>query len=54
MAKPGWNVALALRFLAERYEASFSPRKFCDYIQKDGGAGFQNVMGAALTYVRAS
>lgn len=49
-AKPKWNITLALRFLAERYEGSFTPRKFCDYIQKNAGAGFQDVMNAALTY----
>lgn len=49
-AKPGWNMALALRFLAERYEGTFTPRKFCEYIQKNGGAGLRDVMKAASAY----
>jgi hypothetical protein len=50
IAKPGWNLALAQRFLCERYEGKFTPRKFCDYIQKHNGAGLQEVLMAASHY----
>ena len=50
MAKPGWNLALAQRFLRERYEGTTTPHKFCDYIQKNNGAGLQEVLQAASHY----
>jgi hypothetical protein len=50
VAKPGWDLALALRFLLERYEGTTTPRKFCDYIQKEDGVGFREVLQAALAY----
>lgn len=50
VAKPGWDLALALRFLLERYEGKMTSRKFCDYIQKGGGAGSQEVLQSALSY----
>jgi Transcriptional activator of glycolytic enzymes len=49
-ARPRWNAALALRFLAEKYEAKFKARSFCDYLQKNGGSGYQEVARAALSY----
>jgi Transcriptional activator of glycolytic enzymes len=50
IAKPGWDLALAQRFLRERYEGTTTPRKFCDYIQKNNGAGLQEVLRAASSY----
>ena len=50
IAKRGWDLALAQRFLRERYESTMTPRKFCEYIQKDNGAGLQEVLQAALSY----
>lgn len=49
-AKSGWDLALAQRFLLERYEGKMTTRKFCDYIQKNGGAGSNEIMKAALSY----
>jgi hypothetical protein len=49
-ARPRWNVALALRFLVEKYEAKFKARSFCDYLQKNGGSGYREVARAALSY----
>ncbi|KAF8273937.1 hypothetical protein EI94DRAFT_1696523 [Lactarius quietus] len=46
----GWNLALAQRFLHEKYEGTTTPRKFCDYIQKNNGAGLQEVLQAASHY----
>ena len=50
VAKLGWDLALALRFLLERYEGKMTSRKFCDYIQKAGGVGSQEVLQSALSY----
>ena len=50
IAKPGWDFALAKRFLQEKYEGTTTPRKFCDYIQKSNGAGLQEVLQAASHY----
>jgi len=33
--RPNWNVQLALRFLEERSEGLYSPRKFCDWLKPD-------------------
>jgi hypothetical protein len=49
-AKPGWDVRLALRFLREKYEGTTTPRKFCDYIQANNGAGLQAVLQASLSF----
>jgi hypothetical protein len=53
-ARPNWNVSLALRFLVENYENTSAfvgkVQAFCDYLQKDGGAGFQAVIAAASRY----
>lgn len=46
-AKPNWNVALATRFLSERYEPTFSPRKFCDWLVP---GNILIVQAAALSY----
>jgi hypothetical protein len=47
-----WDVPLALRFLKEKYETPYlnKVRAFCDYLQKDKGAGFQAVLDAANNY----
>jgi hypothetical protein len=50
ISKPGWDLALAQRFLHERYEGTATPHKFCDYIQKNNGAGLQEVLQAASHY----
>lgn len=50
LAKPGWNLALAQCFLLERYEEKMTTWKFRNYIQKDGGAGSNQIMKAALSY----
>jgi hypothetical protein len=49
-AKHRWDVKLALRFFVERYEPQFSARKFCEFLQKADGSGWQHVMDAAATY----
>ena len=49
--KQGWNTQLALRFLGERYEGSFkTPRKFCEYLQAKGNAGYHEVLSTADLY----
>ena len=47
-----WDVPLALHFLKEKYEAPYLNKvyAFCDYLQKDKGAGFQAVLNAANNY----
>ncbi|KAH9178186.1 hypothetical protein EDB89DRAFT_1151070 [Lactarius sanguifluus] len=47
-AKPNWDVCLALRFL-EKYEALYSPRKFCDWLNAEN---MQAVLVSAATYCR--
>ena len=49
-AKPGWDLALALRFLHERYEGGTTPHKFCDYIQRTSGVGTQDILKASSSY----
>jgi hypothetical protein len=53
-AKPNWNVPLALRFIKEKYESNPAylgrARAFCDYLQKDRGAGYKAVLEAAAHY----
>ena len=53
-AKPNWNVPLALRFVREKYENNPAylgrVRAFCDYLQKDHGAGHRAVLEAAMNY----
>ena len=46
-ARPNWDVRLALRFLREKYEVSYSPRKFCDWLKPDN---VQVVLTAAGMY----
>jgi Transcriptional activator of glycolytic enzymes len=48
--KPRWDVQLALRFLVERYEPRYKARAFCEYLQKNKGAGCEEVMAAAASY----
>ncbi|KIJ57728.1 hypothetical protein HYDPIDRAFT_120401 [Hydnomerulius pinastri MD-312] len=51
--KPNWNVALALRFLRDKYETHLDlkkPRTFCEYLQKAGGKGLKEVLVAADSY----
>lgn len=45
-----WDTKLALRFLREKYEPHFSARKFCEYLQKKGGTGWEDVVSAAGGY----
>ncbi|KAJ7017767.1 hypothetical protein C8F04DRAFT_1154470 [Mycena alexandri] len=33
--RPGWNIAVALRFISEKYEPRYQARAFCDYLTKD-------------------
>ncbi|KAJ7031080.1 hypothetical protein C8F04DRAFT_1111482 [Mycena alexandri] len=33
--RPGWNIAVVLRFLSEKYEPKYQARAFCDYLTKD-------------------
>ena len=53
-AKPNWNVPLALRFIKKKYESNLAylgrVRAFCDYLQKDRGAGCRAVLEAASCY----
>ena len=46
-ARPNWNVSLALRFLTEKYETRYTPRKFCDWLKPDN---VQAVLVAAVTF----
>lgn len=41
--KTGWNHAMALRFLGEKYDSHFTPRKFMDRVQENGGAFAEQV-----------
>jgi hypothetical protein len=50
-SKQGWDTALALRFLRERYEPQFTARKFCEYLQKKDGSGWQAVLAATVLYM---
>lgn len=50
VVKPGWDLALMQWFLQEKYEGTTTPCKFCDYIQKNNGAGLQEVFQAASSY----
>lgn len=34
-ARPNWDTHLALRFLSEKYEMLYTPRKFCDWLNAD-------------------
>ncbi|KAG6374907.1 hypothetical protein JVT61DRAFT_3639 [Boletus reticuloceps] len=57
-AKPNWNVPLALRFIKEKYESNpaYLGRvcAFCDYLQRDCGAGYRAVLEAAAHHPRAN
>ena len=49
--KQGWSVVLALRFLQDRYGASYkSPRKFCEFLQAKSNMGHHEVIAAADRY----
>jgi hypothetical protein len=48
--KQGWNVQLALRFIQDKYEGPFTPRKFCEYLQTKSNAGYHEVLAAANVY----
>lgn len=51
--KQGWNVALALRFLQDQYEASYkTPRKFCEYLQAKNNMGYHEVIAASNLYTK--
>jgi len=45
-ARPNWDVKKALRFLSEKYEDLYSPRKFCDWLKPDN---VQAVLVAAVS-----
>jgi hypothetical protein len=47
MKKPRWDLALALRFIRDRYEGSMTPRKICDEKRVRGLA----VLVAAKSYL---
>ena len=53
-AKPNWNVPQALRFIKEKYKRNPAylgrVHAFCDYLQKDHGAGYQAILEAACHY----
>ena len=53
-AKPNWNMPLTLRFVKEKYENNPAylgrVQAFCDYLQKDHGAGHRAVLEAAMNY----
>ena len=50
--KPNWNVALALRFLQDRYGAAYkTPRKFCEFLQAKSNMGYHQVIAAASEYI---
>jgi hypothetical protein len=53
-SKVNWDVPLALRFLKEKYETNpgylHKVHAFCDYLQKNKGAGFRAVLDAANQY----
>ncbi|KAN0141920.1 hypothetical protein V8E53_000382 [Lactarius tabidus] len=49
--KPNWDVCLALRFLKEKYEGLYSPRKFCDWLKPEN---VQAVLAAAGKYCHQS
>ena len=46
-AKPNWDLHLALRFLEEKFEGLYSPRKFCDWLKPEN---VQAVLVSAATY----
>lgn len=46
-ARPNWNINLAIRFLSEKYEKAYTPRKFCDWLKPEN---VQAVLVAAVTY----
>jgi hypothetical protein len=46
-ARSNWDIHLALRFLAEKYEVLYTPRKFCDWLKPEN---VQVVLVAAVTY----
>src|SRR6202167_2427201 len=46
-ARPNWDIKLTLRFLKDKYEELYSPRKFCDWLKSEN---VQAVLVAAATY----
>jgi hypothetical protein len=46
-ARPNLDIKLALRFLAEKYEPLFTPRKFSDWLVSDN---VQAVLVVAVSY----
>lgn len=49
--KTNWGVKLALRFVREKYEANgTTPRAFCTYLQKNSGAGIEEVMAMSNSF----
>jgi len=52
VAKHLWDTALALRFLCDRYAPPkfATSHAFCDYLQKQGGAGLLTVLAESNSY----
>lgn len=48
-SKQGWNVSLALRFLSERYETTYTARSFSDYLGK--AENQEAVLAAAKNFI---
>jgi len=46
-AKPNWDIRLALRFLTEKYELKYAPRKFCDWLKPET---VQSILVASVTH----
>jgi hypothetical protein len=53
--KPNWNTELALRFIRDKYESNYTPRKFCVHLATKPKAGsvsnFNQVLAAADSYI---
>jgi hypothetical protein len=53
--KPNWNTALALRFIRDKYESNYTPRKFCVHLATKPKAGLvsnlHQVLAAADSYI---
>lgn len=49
-AKPGWGHDKTLRFSGETYNSYYTPRRFMDYVQKNGGAGAEQVFVTSRSY----
>lgn len=50
LKRPRWTIALIRRFLRDRYEDTYKPRAFCDYLKSGSRSGFQSVLVAGGSY----